>query len=121
MEKPHALDHAWRDISSMTALPALLYLDPLRATDSGWMGCQLLRLFKECGLTSIVVTTGSFVLTDYTLADRPWCLERHAIGARDAGVISESQRTRSVEDLQQAAEREYFFGTARVFGVGGVK
>jgi hypothetical protein len=72
------------------------------------MGRQLPRLFKECGLTNIVVTTGSFVLTDYTLADRLWGLERNALCARDAGVISESERRRWVEGLQQAARRDYF-------------
>ena len=60
-------------------------------------------------------------MTDYALADRLWGLERNAIRARDAGVISESERTRWVQNSQQAAEREYFFETARDFGVGGVK
>jgi hypothetical protein len=83
-----------------------------RIVRNGWMGRQLPRLFKECGLTNIVLTTGAFVLTDYPMADRLWRLERNAMRARDAGVLSEPERAKWVERLQQAASG---------FGVGGVK
>jgi ubiquinone/menaquinone biosynthesis C-methylase UbiE len=92
-----------------------------RIVRNGWIGRQLPRLFKECGLKNIVVTTGAFVLTDYTLADRLWGLERNAIRARDAGVISESELARWLEGLHDAAQRDRFFGTASGFGVCGLK
>jgi ubiquinone/menaquinone biosynthesis C-methylase UbiE len=92
-----------------------------RIIRNGWIGRQLPRLFKECGLTSMAVTTGAFVLTDYTLADRLWGLERNAMRAGEAGVISEAERTRWVESLRQAAKRGSFFGTVSGFGVCGFK
>jgi ubiquinone/menaquinone biosynthesis C-methylase UbiE len=110
------LDSAERDITRK-----IVHFICDRIVRNGWIGRQLPRLFKECGLINIVVTTGAFVLTDYTLADRLWGLERNAKRASEAGVISEDQQTRWVEGLRQAAQQGCFFGTASGFGVGGTK
>jgi ubiquinone/menaquinone biosynthesis C-methylase UbiE len=88
---------------------------------NGWIGRQLPRLFKECGLTNIAVVTASFILTDYTLADRLWGLQRNAQRARDAGGISASECAAWLERLQQVAQTNHFFGTATGFGVCGQK
>lgn len=92
-----------------------------RMVRNGWVGRQLPRLFKESGLTNVTVITGAFVLTDYTLADRLWGLDRNAARAREVGIISMNECATWIESLQQAARAECFFGTASGFGVCGLK
>jgi hypothetical protein len=66
----------------------------------------------------LILVTGELIIRG---EDRLWGLERNALRAREAGVISELERGRCLEGLQQAAQRKCFFGTASGFGVGGVK
>ena len=88
---------------------------------NGWMGRQLPNLFKVCGLTEIGVVAGTVPLTDFTLADRLWGLRRNAKRAENAGVISASEATQWIANLEKAGRNSHFFGALTGFAVCGRK
>jgi ubiquinone/menaquinone biosynthesis C-methylase UbiE len=92
-----------------------------RIVHNGWMGRQLPNLFKVCGLTEIGVAAGTLPLTDFTLADRIWGLRRNAKRAEIAGVVSASEATRWIENLEYANQNGRFFGASTGFTVWGRK
>ena len=88
---------------------------------NGWIGRQLPILFKEFGLTDIVIDTGTVILDDYILADKFWRLRENAKRAQDTGIVSEKEITSWLKELEDADKTGHFFGSISGFAVCGRK
>lgn len=82
------------------------------AVPQGWIGRRLPGLFKRCGLLDVSVITGTFVLQDFTSANRVWGLERHAREAERMGRLSTAAVDAWVSDLEQRSRAGQFFSAA---------
>jgi ubiquinone/menaquinone biosynthesis C-methylase UbiE len=91
------------------------------SSGNGWMGRQLLRLFKEAHLTDIAVFAENFMMTDDPLADHLFRLREMTKRAQTAGVVSETEANQWVEQLEQAQQAGQFFFATTVFFVSGRK
>lgn len=76
---------------------------------NGWIGRQLPSLFKEAGLKEIDIYPRTFVITDYTLANRFWNLREAAKRAQEAKIISGIQGTRWIAYLEEVNREKRFF------------
>lgn len=85
----------------------------------GWMGRQLPRLFKAQGLVDVHVDPAVMTVDSFELADALWGLSRNAAHCRDAGVITEDERTSWLRDLEEAGRAARFFGACLGFVVSG--
>ena len=92
-----------------------------RMVRNGWIGRQLPRLFKDCGLIEIGVASSSIPLTDFDLADIIWGLRRNAKRAENAGMVSPSAVDQWMRDLEHASTEHRFFGAVTGFAVCGRK
>jgi hypothetical protein len=106
------------DDYGLTRLMTNLICDNIR---NSWMGRQLFGLFKECGLTDITMITDTLILTDYTLANQIFELEKTVEQARQAGMISATDAAQWLSHLETSSRNGRFFSALTGFGVGGRK
>ncbi|MFN8493086.1 MAG: methyltransferase domain-containing protein [Caldilineaceae bacterium] len=92
-----------------------------RIVKNARIGRQLPNLFKAAGLQQVTVTAGAFAITDYTLANKLWGLERNALRAMQANVFTQAEYAEWLTTLQQAGQADRFFGSATGFSVSGQK
>jgi SAM-dependent methyltransferase len=88
---------------------------------NGWSGRTLYRLFKDCELTDVEVTTESICVYDKQMAAFIWGLDVFAARARDDGVISPADARRWLQDLDTRDRDGRFFAAFFGFGVRGRK
>jgi ubiquinone/menaquinone biosynthesis C-methylase UbiE len=86
---------------------------------NGWMGRQLARLAKQCGLTDIIVHPFTGTFTEWPVADRLFNLQETVEVAVDAHVISPSEATAWVSDLAERASAGCFFSALSGFALSG--
>jgi len=82
---------------------------------------QFRRLFHEAHLTDIAVFADTVMLTSYAEADRIFRLQDTAKRAQTAGVVSETEATSWLEELEQADQAGWFFAALTFFFVSGRK
>ena len=85
------------------------------------MGRRLWALFHEAGLTDIMITANTGVLTDYGLAVQLLRLREAAERAQEAGVVSAAEATQWLGELEEAGRRGRFFASLTYFCVRGRK
>lgn len=88
---------------------------------NGYAGRQLVRLFKEQGLTDSTFEVFAIPVTDYPLARQMWNFDRMEQEALAAKVITEAELQRWQASLAQAAADGMFFGYACLVLVAGRK
>jgi ubiquinone/menaquinone biosynthesis C-methylase UbiE len=88
---------------------------------SGWIGRQLARLAKQCGLTDLIVHPFTVMLTDWSVADRLLHAQETVQVAVNAHVISPSEATAWMNDLSERASAGCFFSALSGFAVSGRK
>jgi ubiquinone/menaquinone biosynthesis C-methylase UbiE len=91
------------------------------STPNGWIGRELPAFFKKAGLTNIVVVPITFTLTDYTMANEVFRLEKTAESAHHAGLISASEAASWLHSLQRADQAHQFFSAIMGFITKGQK
>jgi ubiquinone/menaquinone biosynthesis C-methylase UbiE len=87
----------------------------------GWMGRRLPGLFREAGLSEIVVEPVTVLLTDLAQANAVLAIEDTVARAGAAGVIAESAGAVWIEGLRTASEEGRFFAAVSGFMVVGRK
>jgi phage gp46-like protein len=87
----------------------------------GWMGRRLWGLFREAGLTEIVVEPVPVLLTDLSQANAVLALQDTVGRAGAAGVVSEAEGAEWLDDLRTASEQGRFFAAITAFIVIGRK
>jgi len=93
----------------------------VRSVENGWIGRQLLRLFRDAGLQEVQVDADVWTLTDFELAAGLMRLEHTLAGAREAGVLTEAESRAWMDSLREAGRRERFLGSLTFFYATGVK
>jgi ubiquinone/menaquinone biosynthesis C-methylase UbiE len=88
---------------------------------NGWIGRQLVGLFRELGLKDIAVNPETFVTMDFALANQAFAFQRDVEGATQAGMISADEAASWLADQEQRAQEERFFTAVMSFGVSGKK
>jgi ubiquinone/menaquinone biosynthesis C-methylase UbiE len=88
---------------------------------NGWCGRQLLRFFKEAGLTDIFVVPRTMVLTDFGLADRFFEFRSAAKELEKAGGLTTGQVSEWLNWLEEANQAGHFFCAVVGFFVSGRK
>ena len=75
----------------------------------GWIGRQLRGLFLAAGLAKVEVFADTVMVTDYTQANQLFNLQETAGQAQAAGVVSPTEVTQWLNDLEQANQAGQFF------------
>ena len=88
---------------------------------NGWIGRQLLGLFKSQGFRDIGVEPVTFIATDVDEAMQSWGFRMHAARAREAGVVTADEAARWLSDLEEHGRDERFFSALSGFTVRGRK
>ena len=86
---------------------------------NGWMGRQLVNLFKGCGLTEVAVMENAFSFADFSLADQILRLRHNSFLACQAAVVTKSEADNWLESLQEASRHNRFYGSIMVYTVCG--
>lgn len=87
---------------------------------SGWIGRQLVGLFRACGLTDIVsISPTTLIITQYDRANEIFGLRGAADHARNAGAVSLAEADGWLRQLEQANQNGCFFSAATLFAVAG--
>ena len=87
----------------------------------GWMGRRLLRLFREAGLTNIVVEPVTVLLTDLSQANAVLAIEDTVARAGTEGIVAEAAGAGWLDGLRTASEQGQFFAAVSGFMVVGHK
>lgn len=87
----------------------------------GWMGRRLLGLFREAGLTEIVVEPVTVLLTDLSQANAVLALEDTVARATAEGTVDEAAGAAWLDGLRSASEQCRFFAAITAFIVIGRK
>ncbi len=88
---------------------------------NGYAGRQLYRLFKEQGLTDIVVEFLPIFVTDYALGRYMTLMDETEQEALSAGIVTEKELQASHEKFWQGDEKGTFFGYGIEIMVAGRK
>ena len=72
---------------------------------SRWIGRQLRGLFLEAGLTEIGMFAQTLMFTNYTMANHVFSLQEIAAQGEAAGVVSSTQASQWLHDLERAHQR----------------
>ena len=87
---------------------------------SGWIGRQLMGLFKACGLTDTVnIPPATFIITRFDRANEIFGLRGAADYAREVGAVSMAEADGWLRQLEQADRSGCFFSAATLFAVAG--
>ena len=87
----------------------------------GWIGRQLPRLFREAGLSDVVIEPVTVVDTDYAAFDAQYNLKRVVQRAQAAGAISPDEGTEWLARLDEVVQAGSFFTSMTNFVVSGRK
>jgi SAM-dependent methyltransferase len=87
----------------------------------GWIGRQLPRLFREAGLSDIVVEPFTVVERDFAAFDAQYDLTRIVNRAVIAGAITKDEGTGWLSAVHETAAAASFFSSMTSFVVGGRK
>ena len=87
----------------------------------GWIGRQLPRLFREAGLSDVVIEPVTVVDTDYVAFDAQYNLKRVVQRAQAAGAISLDEGTEWLAGLEEVVQAGSFFTSMTNFVVSGRK
>jgi ubiquinone/menaquinone biosynthesis C-methylase UbiE len=88
---------------------------------NGWIGRQLAALFRDAQLADIGVSAQTLILTDLALADALFELRGAAREAAAAGIVSDEEARRFVDELERAAAAGRFFAAATGFVAVGTR
>lgn len=88
---------------------------------SGWIGRQLLRLFKAAGLVDVEVSVLPSPRTDYVHTNASLKLGYYAERAAEAGIVTASEAAAWSASLAAAGESGSFFGVVMMFIAVGRK
>ena len=88
---------------------------------NGWIGRQLVGLFKQQGLTEIGVEPVNLTSTNLEGANRAWGFRMHAARAVSDGVVSADEAEHWLSDLEARDRSGRFFGALSGFMVRGRK
>jgi len=87
----------------------------------GWIGRRLPRLFREAGLSDVVIEPVTVVDTDYAAFDAQYNLKRVVQRAGAAGVITADEGSEWLTRLEEVAQAGSFFTSMTNFVVSGRK
>ncbi len=87
----------------------------------GWMGRRLPRLFREAGLTQIVVEPVMVLLTDLSQANAVLALDDTVARAGETGIVAAAAGSAWLDGLRAASEAGRFFAAISGFMVVGRK
>ncbi len=87
----------------------------------GWIGRQLPRLFRQAGLSDIVIEPVTVVDTDYAAFDAQYNLKRVVHRAEAAGAVSPDEGTEWLARLEEVVRAGSFFTSMTNFVVSGRK
>ncbi len=87
----------------------------------GWIGRRLPNIFREAGLTEITIDASALMFTDGELADRILGVKSAAFRAQQAGIITDEEAVKWLEELRQADRAGKFFCAMTGFAVVGEK
>ncbi len=88
---------------------------------NGWTGRQMYRLFREIGLTDIVIIPVTLVFTDYILANQILGISSGVEEMQKVGQLSVNEAKEWLKELEQAEQAECFFSSITGFTVSGKK
>jgi ubiquinone/menaquinone biosynthesis C-methylase UbiE len=88
---------------------------------NGWIGRQLLGMFKSIGLVDTVVVPLTGIRTDFEQADRSFELRKSAALAHEQGLISVADVTNWISHLEKASRGGQFFLAGMSIMVCGTK
>lgn len=88
---------------------------------AGWIGRQLPRMFREAGLSDVVVEPVTVVDTDYAAFDAQYNLKRVVERAEAAGAINTEEGRRWLAGLEHVVQTGCFFTSMTNFIVSGRK
>jgi ubiquinone/menaquinone biosynthesis C-methylase UbiE len=103
---------------ALTRLLLNAYCDGFR---DGWMGRRLLGLFREAGLTEIIVEPVTVLLTSLSQANAVLALEETVARATATRVVAEAAGAVWLDGLRAASETSRFFASVSGFMVVGSK
>lgn len=87
----------------------------------GWIGRQLLSLFKGAGLKEIGLDSTALMLNEYALAEKILGIKSAAVRAFEAGVISDDELIGWLASLKRANQQGRFFCAITGFAAVGLK
>jgi ubiquinone/menaquinone biosynthesis C-methylase UbiE len=87
----------------------------------GWMGRRLPGLFRELGLTEIIVEPVQVLLTDLAQANVVLALESTVVRATASGLVDGVEGATWLDALRTASEQGRFFAAITAFMVMGCK
>lgn len=88
---------------------------------NGWIGRQLLGLYKEFNLTDIIIVPQTWIERDYKLLHYIWSSTGWIERAQASGVVSAAEVDRWLAQLEEAGQADKFFHAMTWFLVGGRK
>jgi ubiquinone/menaquinone biosynthesis C-methylase UbiE len=88
---------------------------------NGWIGRQLPRLFRQAGLTDLVVSPTTVTETDLSRCVGVFDFYEIAGHAREAGVVSAAEAAAWLAHLEEASRAGHFFAALTSFVVSGRK
>lgn len=88
---------------------------------NGWIGRQLVGLFKEVGLADITVTAATFTSTDMEWTEQTLGLKAMIRRAEDVGAVSSDEGRAWLAELETRARQSKFFAAFTAFCVVGTK
>jgi ubiquinone/menaquinone biosynthesis C-methylase UbiE len=91
------------------------------ATQNGWIGRQLPRMFRAAGLEDVGVVPETIVFTDHPVADHVLSLSSTAERVRQTGMASSDAVDAWLDELRKASEAGVFFAAVSGFMVCGIK
>jgi len=93
----------------------------VRSVENGWIGRQLLRLFRDAGLQEVQIDADVWTITDFELGAGLMRLEHTLASAREAGVLTEAESHAWLDSLREAGKSSRFLGSLTFFYATGVK
>ena len=92
-----------------------------RHFENDWIGRELSALFRDVGLTDILVVPETLILTGYALADHIWRIRETVDQAVARGTVTAEEGTTWLHDLAQRSQTGRFFNAITGFSVKGRK
>ena len=85
------------------------------------IGHELPTHFWQAGLENIQVEAATLIISNYSLANTAWRIDKNVERARRAGLVSNSQAKKLLQELALTDKAGLFLGTSTGFAVSGRK